>query len=194
VTVGGSAMSRLSYHRHLQRVSQVNAVGRPVKSKPDQTIGDAEVNGVPPSWALEDHDDRDTDAIMGIAEVCERYKVSPRALRFYETKGLLAPRRINGTRVYSQVDRARLMRILRAKSLGTPLAEIKHYLDMYGQHGEGRIQQLSWVIEKTDAAIAELEAKRAQIEASLTELRFINERTRQTLAAKRQGGGQDKAA
>ena len=65
---------------------------------------------------------------------------------------------------------------------------------MYGQHGEGRIQQLSWVIEKTDAAIAELEAKRAQIEASLTELRFINERTRQTLAAKRQGGGQDKAA
>jgi len=50
------------------------------------------------------------------------------------------------------------------------------------------------VIEKTDAAIAELEAKRAQIEASLTELRFINERTRQTLSAKRQGGGQDKAA
>src|SRR3989344_5555943 len=144
-------MSRLSYHRHLQRVSQVNAVGRPVKSKPDQTIGDAEVGGVPPSWALEDHDDRDTDAIMRIAE------------------GLLAPRRINGTRVYSQVDRARLMRILRAKSLGTPLAEIKHYLDMYGQHGEGRIQQLSWGIGKTEAAIAEL-------------------------AAKRQGGGQDKAA
>lgn len=193
MTVGGSAMSCLSYHRHLQRISQVNAVGRPVKSKPESSI-DEVATGVPPSWALEDHDDRDTDAIMGIAEVCERYKVSPRALRFYETKGLLAPRRINGTRVYSQIDRARLMRILRAKSLGTPLAEIKHYLDMYGQHGEGRIQQLSWVIEKTDAAIAELEAKRAQIEASLTELRFINERTRQTLAAKRQGGGQDKAA
>lgn len=193
MTAGGSAVSCLSYHRHFQRISQVKAVGHPVKSKPEQTIGEA-AGGVPPSWALEDHDDRDTDAIMGIAEVCERYKVSPRALRFYETKGLLAPRRINGTRVYSQIDRARLMRILRAKSLGTPLAEIKHYLDMYGQHGEGRIQQLTWVIEKTDAAIAELEAKRAQIEASLTELRFINERTRQTLAAKRQGGGQDKVA
>ena len=174
--------------------SQVTTVGRPVKSKPEPTSGEAAIGGVPPSWALEDHDDRDTDAIMGIAEVCERYKVSPRALRFYETKGLLAPRRINGTRVYNQVDRARLMRILRAKSLGSPLSEIKHYLDMYGQHGEGRIQQLTWVIEKTDAAIAELEAKRAQIEASLTELRFINERTRETLSAKRQGGGQDKAA
>ena len=174
--------------------SQVTTVGRPVKSKPDPATGEFAAAGVPPSWALEDHDDRDTDAIMGIAEVCERYKVSPRALRFYETKGLLAPRRINGTRVYSQVDRARLMRILRAKSLGTPLADIKHYLDMYGQHGEGRIQQLAWVVEKTDAAIAELEAKRAQIDASLNELRFINERTRQTLAAKRQGGGQDKVA
>ena len=147
--------------------------------------------GLPPSWALEDHDARDTDALMGIAEVCELYKVSPRALRFYETKGLLAPRRINGTRVYNQVDRARLMRILRAKSLGTPLAEIKHYLDMYGQHGEGRIQQLTYVVEKTDAAIAELEAKRAQIDASLAELRLINQRSRESLAAKRTS---DKAA
>lgn len=150
-------------------------------------LGEAAGSGMPPSWALEDHDERDTDALMGIAEVCELYKVSPRALRFYETKGLLAPRRINGTRVYNQVDRARLMRILRAKSLGSPLSEIKHYLDMYGQHGEGRIQQLTYVVEKTDAAIAELEAKRAQIDASLAELRLINARSRESLAAKRTG-------
>ena len=155
----------------------------------DLDEGEAPVGaGLPPSWALEDHDARDTDALMGIAEVCELYKVSPRALRFYETKGLLAPRRINGTRVYNQVDRARLMRILRAKSLGSPLSEIKHYLDMYGQHGEGRIQQLTYVVEKTDAAIAELEAKRAQIDASLAELRLIHERSRDSLAAKRSGG------
>lgn len=142
--------------------------------------------GAVPSWAFEaDEDDQSADALMGIAEVCERYGVSPRALRFYETKGLLAPRRINGTRVYSKIDRARLKRILRAKSLGSPLSEIKHYLDMYGQHGEGRIQQLTYVIEKTDKAIAELEAKRAQIDASLAELRMINERSRKTLEDKR---------
>lgn len=137
-------------------------------------------------WAIDEADEHEVDALMGIAEVCERYKVSPRALRFYETKGLLFPRRINGTRVYNRVDRARLTRILRAKSLGTPLAEIKHYLDMYGQHGEGRIQQLQYVIEKTDAAIADLEAKRAQIDASLAELRLINARSRATLATKRE--------
>ena len=140
--------------------------------------------GLPPSWAFDDEDDSSADALMGIAEVCELYKVSPRALRFYETKGLLAPRRINGTRVYNKIDRARLTRILRAKSLGTPLSEIKHYLDMYGQRGEGRSRQLADVGEKTDAAVAELEAERAQIDTALAELRFINARSRQTLVDK----------
>jgi len=161
-----------------------------VKSKAETELLDefGDEAGHAPSWAFEgDEDDHAVDSLMGIAEVCERYKVSPRALRFYETKGLLAPRRINGTRVYSHVDRARLKRILRAKSLGSPLSEIKHYLDMYGQHGEGRIQQLSYVIEKTDKTIAELEAKRAQIDASLAELRLVNERSRKTLEEKRQG-------
>jgi len=159
-----------------------------VKAKPQEELLDEygdDADAVP-SWAFEvDEDEHAADALMGIAEVCERYGVSPRALRFYETKGLLAPRRINGTRVYSKIDRARLKRILRAKSLGSPLSEIKHYLDMYGQHGEGRIQQLTYVVEKTDKAIAELEAKRAQIDASLAELRMINERSRKTLEAKR---------
>ncbi|MEY4765185.1 MAG: hypothetical protein RI907_1858 [Pseudomonadota bacterium] len=148
------------------------------------------VPDLPPDWAMDgDEDSKEADTIMGIAEVCERYGVSPRALRFYETKGLLAPKRINGTRVYGRMDRARLTRILRAKALGTPLAEIKHYLDMYGQHGEGRLQQLTYVIEKTDEAIKDLEAKRAQIDASLAELRLINQRSRETLAAKQGGKG-----
>ena len=75
-------------------------------------------------------------------------------------------------------------RILRAKALGTPLAEIKAYLDMYGQHGEGRIQQLQYVIDKTDATIKELEAKRQQIDASLAEMRLINATSRKALAKK----------
>lgn len=131
--------------------------------------------------------DDDSDALMGIAEMCAAFDVSPRTLRFYESKGLLMPQRLNSTRVYSRVDRARLSRILRAKSLGMPLSDIKHYLDMYGDHGEGRVQQLTYVIEKTDAAIADLEAKRAEIDTSLAELRLINERTRQMLAARRKG-------
>ena len=126
-----------------------------------------------------------SDELIGIAEMCDAFQVSPRTLRFYEEIGLLTPRRINGTRVYSKQDRARLARILRAKALGTPLAEIKSYLDMYGQHGEGRIQQLVFAIEHTDIAIKELEEKRAQIEASLAEMRLINATSRKALAKKR---------
>lgn len=133
----------------------------------------------------EDKNLGDSEALMGIAEMCAAFEVSPRTLRFYETKGLLSPRRLNGTRVYSKVDRARLSRILRAKSLGMPLAEVKAYLDMYGDQGEGRVQQLTYVIETTDAAIRDLEAKRAQIDTSLAELRLINERSRQALDNKR---------
>lgn len=145
----------------------------------------------PLGWTLDDvpadDDDEDDNShdLMGIAEVCAAFKVSPRALRFYETKELLAPKRINGARVYGKQDRARLARILRAKSLGTPLSEIKHYLDMYGRQGEGRLQQLTYVIEKTAAAIAELESKRAQIDASLDELRLINTKSREAFEAKR---------
>lgn len=149
----------------------------------------ANVTNLPPTWAFDEARRDDVDGLMGIAEMCAAFDVSPRTLRFYETKGLLSPRRINGTRVYSKQDRARLYRILRAKSLGTPLAEIKHYLDMYGQHGEGRVQQLTFVIEKTDAAIRELEAKREQIDASLAELRLINASSRKMLDDKRRGKG-----
>ncbi len=42
--------------------------------------------------------------LMGIAEVCELYKVSPRALRLRD-QGLAGARRINGTRVYNKIDR-----------------------------------------------------------------------------------------
>ena len=66
-----------------------------------------------------------------------------------------------------------------------PLSEIKAYLDMYGDHGEGRVQQLTYVIETTDAAIRDLEAKRAEIDTSLNELRLINQQSRQALDAKR---------
>ncbi len=135
-------------------------------------------------------DDRAGEAagtLLGIAEVCEQFGVSPRALRFYETKGLLAPRRLNGTRVYAPTDLATLTRILRAKALGTSLTEIKHYLGMYGEHGEGRTQQLAYVIERSETAIQELEAKRAQIDTSLAELRQINQRSRALLEARKKG-------
>ena len=121
-----------------------------------------------------DHRSDDAGQLFGITELCKEFDISARAIRFYEDKGLLAPRRVNGTRVYTRRDRARLSLILRAKAIGSSLAEIKHYLDLYGTHGEGRAVQMKYVLDRTNKAIAELEQKRAHIDASLAELRIIN--------------------
>ncbi|MDO8699237.1 MAG: MerR family DNA-binding transcriptional regulator [Rhodoferax sp.] len=131
---------------------------------------------------VDSHRDVDTAELFGITELCREFGITLRALRFYEDKGLLAPRRVNGARVYTRRDRARLALILRAKAIGSSLSEIKRYLDLYGDQGEGRVQQLSFVIERTDAEIIELEKKRAQIDETLAELRVINASCRKHLA------------
>jgi DNA-binding transcriptional MerR regulator len=133
---------------------------------------------------VDSHRDVDTAELFGITELCREFGITLRALRFYEDKGLLSPRRINGARVYTRRDRARLALILRAKAIGSPLSEIKRYLDLYGDQGEGRAQQLTYVIERTDTEIAELEKKRAQIDETLAELRVINASCRGHLQAR----------
>jgi DNA-binding transcriptional MerR regulator len=125
------------------------------------------------------------DDVYGIADLVRDFDVTARALRLYEEKGLLSPRRVNSARIYSRRDRARLTLILRAKSLGSSLEEIKEYLDLYGQHGEGRKRQLEYVVTKTQAAIAQLEQKRAEVERTLTELRTIHESATRQLKERR---------
>jgi DNA-binding transcriptional MerR regulator len=132
--------------------------------------------------ASQHHDDG--GELYGVTEICREFSISPRALRFYEDKGLLGPKRVNGTRVYTRRDRARLKLILRSKAIGASLAEIKHYLELYGAHGEGRVKQLRWVQERTDETIRELEQKRAHIDAALAELRLINAEVRARLGAR----------
>jgi DNA-binding transcriptional MerR regulator len=127
--------------------------------------------------------DEGGDALFGIAEIADEFGISTRTIRFYESKGLLSPRRINGARVLNRRDRARLTLILRAKAIGSSLAAIKQYLDLYGAHGEGRAGQLKFVVERTAAAIEELEARRENIETTLAELRVINRTSRRQLAA-----------
>ena len=130
------------------------------------------------------HRDEDNGELFGIAELCAEFGITLRTIRFYEDKGLLKPRRINNTRVYNRRDRARLALILRSKAIGASLQEIKQFLDMYGAHGEGRVQQLTYVLDRTDAAIVELEQKRAHIDATLAELRVINAAVRNKLETK----------
>ncbi len=123
------------------------------------------------------------ERLYGIAELASEFGVTARAIRFYEAKELLAPPRVNNGRVYTRRERVRLKLILRAKSIGFSLAEIKQFLDLYGDRGEGRPQQAGFVAERAAALIEELEQKEADIAATLRELREIRKQCLHYLSA-----------
>ncbi|HQT87450.1 MAG TPA: MerR family DNA-binding transcriptional regulator [Acidiphilium sp.] len=122
------------------------------------------------------HDGLDADeGLFGIAEVAAELGITTRTIRFYEQKGLISLQRINRARALTKRDRARLALILRARAIGSSLEEIAHYLELYGQHGEGRSRQLRYVIDRTQDAIADLESRRAKIDSLLADLREIHQ-------------------
>jgi DNA-binding transcriptional MerR regulator len=115
------------------------------------------------------------DGLFGIAEVAAELGITTRTIRFYEQKGLISLQRINRARALTKRDRARLALILRARAIGSSLDEIAHYLELYGQHGEGRSRQLRYVIDRTQDAITDLESRRAKIDSLLADLREIHQ-------------------
>src|SRR5487761_886183 len=94
--------------------------------------------------------------LYSIGDLAGEVGVSPRAIRFYEDQGLLAPCRIGGNRVYSGRDRARLQLILRGKRLGFALADIRELLDLYDVD-RNHLEQLRATLIKGRVRIAELE-------------------------------------
>ena len=66
----------------------------------------------------------DQEQFLTIQEVAYTYHVTYRTLRFYESAGLLSPRRAGHLRIYSSKDVVRLELILKGKRLGFSLREI----------------------------------------------------------------------
>jgi DNA-binding transcriptional MerR regulator len=138
---------------------------------------------------VDSHQESGGTAEFGITELAASLGITPRAIRFYEDKGLLKPRRINGGRAYARRDKVRLMLILRGKDMGLSLAEIKHVLDLYGDKGEGEIKQLDFILARLDDAMAMLTARRESIELTLTEMKLIRSAFARELASKKAGKG-----
>ena len=102
--------------------------------------------------------------------------ITPRAIRFYEVKGLIAPRRAGTTRVFDRRDRARLLLVLRGKRLGFSLSRIQEYLSLYDADPTHK-GQLEHLLAGTQRRIEELESQRADLDLTIEELREIEELT-----------------
>jgi len=105
-----------------------------------------------------------------ISELAREFKVTPRALRFYEDKGLLSPRRDGMNRVYTTRDRVRLQLIIRGKRVGFPLSEIREILDLYDL-GDNERTQMATALKKFRSRMVALEAQREDLEGAMDALR-----------------------
>ena len=104
-----------------------------------------------------------------IRQLCLEFKCTPRALRFYEDKGLLNPARDGMNRVYSYQDRGRLVLILRGKRVGLSLSEIGEILDLYEADASG-VQQAAKSLRKFQERIVALEQQKKDIDDAIAQL------------------------
>ena len=119
-----------------------------------------------------------------IRQLCVEFKVTPRALRFYEDKGLLTPAREGMNRVYSYKDRARLVLILRGKRVGLSLSEIREILELYDEDDDAAAQN-AHSLKKFRGKLLVLEQQREDIDSAIEELRTGCEKLEKYLADKR---------
>ena len=107
---------------------------------------------------------------MTIREMCEAYDVTPRTLRFYESKELLFPVREGQKRLFTKRDCARLKLILRGKRFGFSLEEIRQLLDLYDM-GDQQATQLAKTYELAEKHLSDMEAQRAELDEAIGELK-----------------------
>ena len=112
--------------------------------------------------------------VMTVTELARKTGVTARAIRFYESKGLLHPQRAGTTRIYTHRERGRLQLILRGKRLGFSLTDIGDYLNLYDADPTQQ-DQIMLLLAKVDARIKELESQKIDLEASLTELSAVKD-------------------
>lgn len=109
------------------------------------------------------------EQLLTVTEFAEQLGLTARALRFYEDKGLITPRRVGTTRVFSARDRARMTLILRGKRLGFSLSAIRDYLDLYDTDPTQR-SQLQLLLTAVGKRREQLLAQRQAIDEALAEL------------------------
>lgn len=120
------------------------------------------------------------DHELSFKEMCARYEVTPRTLRYYEYIELLSPRRDGRARFYGPREQARMTLILRGRRFGFSLEEIRQWLEIYGT--QGNEAQLRVWVKRAEEQIEELLRQQAQLGEVIEELRQLRDEANDSLA------------
>ena len=126
------------------------------------------------------------EGFIRIGEMAKRFGVTLRALRFYEDKGLLSPRREGATRLYSRRDRARLKLILLGRKVGFSLRDVKQLIDLYDPKGSNA-RQLKLTLDKSEKQLGRLKKQRAAVDEAIGDLEDAMSHIRGMLSERQTG-------
>ena len=123
-----------------------------------------------------------SDPRLTFKEMCAKYDVTPRTLRYYEYIELLQPDREGRARFYGPRECARMTLILRGRRFGFQLAELRQWLLMYEK--EGTVAQMKAWIEMADRQLVDLAMQKEQLQHAMDELQSLRNETIQDLERK----------
>ena len=122
---------------------------------------------------------------LSFKEMCAKFDVTPRTLRYYEYIELLAPEKEGRARWYGAREVARMKLILRGRRFGFSLEEIRQWLLIYGRKGE-QPQLVAW-LGMADRQLIAPESQREELERTIADLRALRETAVAELEAQKPG-------
>lgn len=121
-----------------------------------------------------------TESRLSFKEMCAKFDVTPRTLRYYEYIELLAPQKEGRARYYGPREVARMTLILRGRRFGFSLEEIRQWLLIYGKKGE-KPQLEAW-LQMADRQLDELHRQRSELDVTIDDLRALRTTAAEELA------------
>ena len=125
-----------------------------------------------------------SDELMTIRQMCDAFDVTPRTLRFYEARELIAPERRGQHRLYDRRDRARLKLILQGKRFGFSLEEIRQLLELYDPR-DNNVTQLAATVDAARVRLADMIRQQDELGQAITDLTQQIDDTERLLTARK---------
>ena len=116
---------------------------------------------------------------LSFKEMCAKFDVTPRTLRYYEYIELLQPDREGRSRFYGPREQARMVLILRGRKFGFQLEDIRQWLLIH--ENEGTEAQMRVFVEMADRQMIELEEQKRQLQEAMDSLKALRDQTAKEL-------------